>query len=107
METFVPNPQGFKHINHIDGNKLNNSLSNLEWCTYKHNTNEAIRLGLFTPKIQPSNKAVQQLDDSLNVINEFISIHAAEEATGICFQNIYKVCKGIRSKAGGYKWKYK
>ena len=107
MEAFVLNPHSFKHINHIDGNKLNNSLSNLEWCNCKHNTNEAIRLGLFTPKLQPSNKAVQQLDNNFKVINEFISLHAAGEATGICWQNIYKVCKGIRPKAGGYRWKYK
>lgn len=34
---FIPNPNNYPCINHKDGNKLNNSLDNLEWCTYSHN----------------------------------------------------------------------
>lgn len=36
-ETFIPNPQLKAQVNHIDGNKLNNSLDNLEWATQKEN----------------------------------------------------------------------
>ena len=43
---FVPNPQEFPCVNHIDGNKLNNHYSNLEWCTQGHNLKESYRLGL-------------------------------------------------------------
>ena len=46
METYKPNKNNFPCINHIDGNILNNSLDNLEWCTYSHNNSEAYRLGL-------------------------------------------------------------
>lgn len=34
---FIPNPSGLPQINHIDGNKLNNQINNLEWCDNKHN----------------------------------------------------------------------
>lgn len=40
-ELFLENPNDYKCVNHIDNNKLNNSIDNLEWCTYKHNTQMA------------------------------------------------------------------
>ena len=46
-EYFIPNPNNYSCINHIDGDKLNNSLLNLEWCTLSHNTKHAYKLGLI------------------------------------------------------------
>lgn len=43
--TFIPNPNNFPCINHIDCNRLNNKLENLEWCTYKQNSQHMVRLG--------------------------------------------------------------
>ena len=49
IEAFTPNPDNLPCINHIDGNKLNNHVSNLEWCTYQENMQHAVRTGLTHP----------------------------------------------------------
>lgn len=45
-ETFLENPNNYPCINHIDGNKQNNNISNLEWCTYAYNNAHAVEHGL-------------------------------------------------------------
>lgn len=45
-EAFVPKVEGKEYVNHIDGNKLNNAVSNLEWVTNSENLLHAYRLGL-------------------------------------------------------------
>lgn len=45
-KTFIPNPEGLKEVNHIDANKHNNNLSNLEWCDRKHNLRHSYDKGL-------------------------------------------------------------
>lgn len=46
---FVPNPNGLAEVNHIDGDKLNNSADNLEWVTHSQNMRHSIEVGLYDP----------------------------------------------------------
>lgn len=54
-EAFIENPEEKGFVNHIDGNKLNNTVDNLEWVTYSENMKHAFRTGLAKP---PHNKGM-------------------------------------------------
>jgi hypothetical protein len=45
-EAFIPNPNGYDQVNHINGDKKDNSVRNLEWCSYQHNMDHSIKTGL-------------------------------------------------------------
>lgn len=99
-QAFISNPNNYPQVNHIDGNKLNNVLENLEWCTQSHNMKEAYRIGLEKPqKIK-----VNQYDLFGNFIKTWDSIKNIE----IFYNNrhISDCCKGKRKTACGYIWKY-
>ena len=104
METFKPNKDNLPCINHMDGNILNNSLDNLEWCTYGHNEKEAYRLGLKHSRIKP--KPVVQLSKDFKIENVFESLQQIEKNLGYSSGNIAQVCNKKRKSAYGYIWRY-
>ena len=101
---FIDNPEEKPQVNHIDENKLNNDLSNLEWCTVRENLIHGTRTKRAAEKCF---KKVIQLDLNDNVLNEFESMRQAEQKTGVLVKNISSCCNGKRKSAGGYKWRKK
>ena len=102
-KAFIPNNDPTKQIvNHIDGNKLNNHVSNLEWVSLLQNNKHAIDSGLT--KI--TRRRVYQCDLDGNIIKIHDTIRGAGKDTNVDSGAIAKVCKGTRNKAGGFKWRF-
>ena len=101
---FIPNPDNLPQVNHIDGNKQNNSVENLEWCNQRHNTKEAYKLKLIKSK----STKVNQYDLKGNYIKTWDSIKEACEKLNLNHGNICTICSGKtnRKQTGGYIWKY-
>lgn len=68
---FIPNPENKPCVNHIDANKLNNRADNLEWCTYKENSNHAAKLGLFPDCKGVNHSQSKLIDDDIILIREW------------------------------------
>lgn len=108
-ETFIPNPNNLPQINHIDGNKLNNNITNLEWCDNGKNQKHAYRLGLQHSKKGVNHsrcRKVNQYDLDGNFIKTWSYIKEASDCLNIHHSNIISCCKGLYKKTGNYIWRY-
>lgn len=112
-ETFIPNPNNLPEVDHIDGTRQNNSISNLRWVTHKENLNNPVAIQREidshtgkTGKYCHNSVSITQLDLDGNYIREWDSMADVTRELGISTGNICSCCQGKYKTAGGYIWKY-
>ncbi|AYV85570.1 MAG: putative intron HNH endonuclease [Satyrvirus sp.] len=102
---FIKNddPENKTVVNHINGNKLDNCVTNLEWVTPSQNVQHAIDNGLITITKRP---IIQYDFETGKAIKKFESVLEASKEIGVNDATIINVCNGKRPQAGGFGWEY-
>ena len=97
---FISNPENKKCVNHIDGNKKNNYINNLEWCTHSENMKHAWDIGLH------SKKHLYKTVCCIDTGEIFKSATDAALKYNLYSTHITAVCKGKRKTTGKMCWRY-
>jgi hypothetical protein len=111
---FLPNPDNLPAVNHIDSNRQNNNLENLEWCTIAYNnqhsydnTDRASAMKGVIGKNHPLSVSVLQYDILGNFIKEWDCLRDIERELGYNHSLVSACCRGKCEYAYGFIWRYK
>jgi hypothetical protein len=98
-QAFIPNPDGLPVVNHMDGDKTNNAVSNLEWVSYRDNTLKALEVR--TPERRP----VARIYKNGAIAEVFLSIAQAAKFHKCDYRGLYEAVKN-GTKYKGFLWRY-
>lgn len=106
--TFLDNPENKPFINHKNGIKNDNKISNLEWCTQKENVKHSLDTGLQIPKkgrineLSGMSKEVMCIDTGMI----YPSVEEVGRKLNLHTSHVRAVCLGTRKRTGGLTFKY-
>lgn len=112
-KAFIPNPNNLPQVNHIDGDKSNNSVSNLEWVSNRENARHAIKIGLWKSVIEGAKREndkrkkrviAYRINEGIFCTRFYESVSEAERDIGS--RHITDVLKGKRKHVKGWTFQY-